>query len=280
MKIKKICLILNPAKKESLRWAAELSRILKIRGVKAFIVKSVKGSARVPKADLAISLGGDGAVLSAARCVAGSRMPLLGVNCGRLGFLTVLEARDFEAGIQAILDGKFTVQERFLLEAEVYRKGKRIFGPHTAFNDCVIKAEEPRAFHISASRNNQSFATYFGDGLIVSTPAGSTAYSLAASGPIVFPGLDVWALTPICPHTLTQRPVILPADRTLRLSTILCHGESRPRPVLSLDGQLSVKIKLQDEIVIRRHSKKIMMALPSEYNYFNVLRKKLKWGER
>jgi NAD+ kinase len=316
-KFKNIAVFFNSRKPECARWAGEIARQLKQRKIKAaFVACEGHGRWNGP-ADLVIALGGDGTVLHAARDLAGRGIPLLGVNSGTLGFLSGMEARDFSEKFSSVLSGKYIIQERLLLKAEIIREGKVISGPHTAFNDCVVKALEPRAFYVNARYGGKFLKTYFGDGLIVSTPGGSTAYSLAASGPIVYPDLDVFVFTPICPHTLTQRPLVLPANEEIVLSYRRTHNphsassvensgpakDFQPLPqcmkgkywreisgnfiasrsaaaVVSLDGQLNMELAPGDEVRITKSPRKTKLLLPADYDYFDVLSRKLKWGER
>lgn len=167
-----------------------------------------------------------------------------------------------------------------MLTVEAYRGSRRVFGPNIALNDCVIRCgDQARAILLTARSGEQFVADYFGDGLIISTPTGSTAYALAASGPIVDPRLDVVLLAPICPHTLTQRPLIIPAldPLSIRLSR---RRDEVPRTLLSLDGQLGCALKVGDVVRIGRYERPFKLLQNPKRSYFEVLRRKLKWGER
>ena len=168
-----------------------------------------------------------------------------------------------------------------MLSAEVLRGGRRIFGSDLALNEVVIRCgEQARAITLSTRSGERFVADYFGDGLIVATPTGSTAYALAASGPIVDPSLDVTLLAPICPHTLTQRPLILPAHRTLSIRLGTRRPDEAPRALVSLDGRPGCELKLGDEVRVRRAETPLRLLLPPGRSFFEVLRRKLKWGQR
>lgn len=168
-----------------------------------------------------------------------------------------------------------------MIEVTAHRGEKLLFGPHIALNDTVILcADQARAISLRARSAENFVADYFGDGLIISTPTGSTAYALAASGPIVDPSLDVLLIAPICPHTLTQRPLIVPASNpfSVRLSRRRAH--ENPQVLMSLDGQIGCALKVGDEVRVRRYAKPLKLLRNPGRSYFEVLRRKLKWGER
>ena len=233
-------------------------------------------------ADIAVALGGDGTMLRAARLLAPHSIPLLGINSGGLGFLSGSDASEFLRDCDAILKGKFFLEERWMIQVEAYRADRRIFGPNIALNDAVMRCgDQARAISLRARSGERFLADYFGDGLIVSTPTGSTAYALAAFGPIVDPSLDVLLIAPICPHTLTQRPLIIPnnAPLSIRLTTRR-PNEVPPRVLLSLDGQVGCSLKVGDEVRVTRYHRPFKLLLNPKRSYYEVLRRKLKWGER
>jgi NAD+ kinase len=218
-------------------------------------------------------------MLRVAREVAPRGIPLLGVNLGTLGFLSGVEASDLKRRLDAVVSGRFVVEERSMLSAETLRNGRRVFGPDLALNEVVIRCgDQARAITLATRSGERFVADFFGDGLIVSTPTGSTAYSLAASGPIVDPSLDVTLLSPICPHTLTQRPLIVPAHLPLaiRLSP---RRQDTPRVLVSLDGRPGCELKVGDEVRVRRAETPLRLLLPPGRSFFEVLRRKLKWGK-
>ncbi len=278
-KIKTVVLLYNPRKSKPAQWAGAIEEFLKSRKVRVVKRSSLEHeNIRNVRADAAIALGGDGAVLHAARRLAGSDMPILGVNSGSLGFLSGMDAHEFERKADEFLSGGFRIRERRLVLAVVMRNGRVVFGPSVALNDCVIRVAEPRAFHIRVSLGGRFLAGYFGDGIIISTPTGSTAYALAASGPIISPELDVVLITPICPHTLTQRPLVLSAGKPLSVVLVNKAGGSGVRAVVSMDGQLHFDLGSKDEVIIKKYNKPIKLLLPADSHYFDVLRRKLDWG--
>ncbi|MBI4656509.1 MAG: NAD(+)/NADH kinase [Elusimicrobia bacterium] len=279
-RMKDIILFYNSKRKKTLAFAKRVERILKAKKIRIFkICVNESGESPVSRADAAVSIGGDGTVLYAARKIIDKDIPLLGINAGGLGFLSGMESIELDKNIRKFLDNKFSIAERKLFSIEVLRKTRRIFGPAPALNDCVVRTLDARAFIIKADFSGEFLTKYFGDGVIVSTPTGSTAYNLAALGPIVSPELDVFLLSPICPHTLTHRPVVLSADGSIKL-TVMEKSDGDYRVSLCLDGQENFRLKSLDEIVITRHPKTLRMLVPENFSYFDVLRKKLMWGER
>jgi NAD+ kinase len=271
----------NEAKPDSSRTLALVRSLLKARGVRAVTAGRIPSARALRDADLAIALGGDGTMLHVAREVAPRGIPLLGVNIGTLGFLSAAEAGDLKRCLNSVLGGRFAVEERSMLSAEVLRGGRRIYGPDLALNEVVIRCgEQARAITLSTRSGERFVADYFGDGLIVATPTGSTAYSLAASGPIIDPSLDVTLVAPICPHALTQRPLIVPAHLPLTIRLGKRREGEVPRVLVSLDGRPGCDLKLGDEVRVRRAETPLRLLLPPGRSFFEVLRRKLKWGQR
>lgn len=271
----------NEAKPDSSRTLALVRSLLKKHGVRAVTAARVPTARSLRDADLAIALGGDGTMLHVAREVAPRGIPLLGVNVGTLGFLSAAEAGDLKRCVSSVLSGRFAVEERSMLSAEVLRGGRRIYGPDLALNEVVIRCgEQARAITLSTRSGERFVADYFGDGLIVATPTGSTAYSLAASGPIIDPSLDVTLVAPICPHALTQRPLIVPAHLPLTIRLGKRREGEAPRVLVSLDGRPGCDLKLGDEVRVRRAETPLRLLLPPGRSFFEVLRRKLKWGQR
>ncbi len=230
--------------------------------------------------EFAVALGGDGTMLRAARTMTPLGVPVLGVNLGRLGFLAEISPKNLEATLKKALNNDFEIEERSLLQVSIF-SGSSSKARHTflALNDCYLHASSTsRIVEIETFLNDRYLATYTGDGLIVATPTGSTAYSLAASGPIVSPRLPVMLLTPICPHTLAQRPLVISAEDRLELR--LC-ASGRGRDVsLSADGQRSVKLGKRDRVIIESAALKAKFLVQPGRNYYEILRNKLKWGEQ
>ncbi len=274
-------LFLNNEKPEAARMLKVVSSLLKARKVRVWVGASLSVREKLRLADIAIGLGGDGTMLRAARILAPHSIPLLGVNVGGLGFLSGTDAADFRRHCDAILRGDWVLEERWMLEVSVYRKEKRIFGPSIALNDCVIRCgDQARAISLKARSGEDFVADYFGDGLIVSTPTGSTAYALAAMGPIVDPRLNVLLIAPICPHTLTQRPLIVPAADPFSVQLLVRRMGETPQTLMSVDGQLGCSLKVGDEVRLRRFEKPLRLLMNPDRSYYEILRRKLKWGER
>jgi NAD+ kinase len=226
--------------------------------------------------DLLIVLGGDGTLLSVARLIGDLGVPILGVNLGGLGFLTAITLEELYPALEALFAGRMLVEERMLLTAEVLRHGERL-ADYVAMNDVVItKSAMSRIIDLSVSVDGQYATGYRADGLIVSTPTGSTAYSLSAGGPIVYPTMDAVVLTPICSHTLTNRPVVLPADQRLEV-TLLTENQD---VMLTVDGQVGFALSHRDTVAVHRASGRIKLVRDPRKHFFSVLRTKLKWGER
>ena len=226
--------------------------------------------------ELLIVLGGDGTILTAVRDLEGKDVPILGVNVGGLGFLTEITLEELYPAMEQILKGKMTTEKRMKLCAKVFRKEEPV-GEYTVLNDVVIsKSVLARLIHLRNSINGAYVTTYRGDGVIISTPTGSTAYSLAAAGPIVYPTMDSILITPICPHTLTNRPLVIPERATVEFT--LESKESDVR--LTLDGQVGSPLLPFDRVVITKAQNHVLFIKSPSRDYFEILRTKLKWGER
>ena len=278
-RIKNVVLFYNSKRRRALDYSAAIERRLKSLGAKVYRICVNDAACAVKAADAAVAVGGDGTVLYAARHVIKLGLPVLGINAGGLGFLSGIEQKDFLRTADVFLRGGFRKFKRSLLAVSVLRGGKKVFGPMPALNDCVIRSPEARAFPLRASFGRQFLSEYFGDGLIISTPSGSTAYSLAASGPIVLPDLEVFLLSPICPHTLTHRPIVLSAAEELKVS--VAGGRSGPQIMsLSIDGQETFGLEPGDAVMVKRHPRSFEMLAPEGFSYFDILRRKLSWGER
>jgi len=271
----------NESKPDSARTLKLVRALLKERGVASWSADTRPSAEALRRADLAIALGGDGTMLRVAREVAPRGIPLLGVNIGTLGFLSGTELADLKRRLDAVLRGRFIVEERSMLSSEVLRAGRRVHGPELALNDVVIRCgDQARAVSLATRSGERFVADFFGDGLIVATPTGSTAYSLAAMGPIIDPSLDVTVLVPICPHTLTQRPLIVPAHLPLTIRLGRRHADETPRVLVSLDGRSGCELRVGDEVRVRRAETPLRLLLPPGRSFFEVLRRKLKWGQR
>lgn len=230
----------------------------------------------VARSDAIIVIGGDGTLLSVARSIGSGRTPILGVNLGSLGFLTELTLDDLYPAIDALLNGNCTIQRRMRLKAEIIRNGT-VEARHDILNDIVVnKSALARILDINVTVNGHFMTTYKADGLIVSTPTGSTAYSLSAGGPIIDPSMDAVILCPICPHTLTNRPVVIPGGSAIEVGLVNNHGDV----YVTIDGQVGEPFRPGDRILVRRSPHPLRMIQFPEKDYFDVLRRKLKWGGR
>lgn len=239
----------------------------------------VKGYERekIPQlAEMIVVLGGDGTILSVARLIAGKDVPILGVNLGGLGFITEINKHEIFSVLEMAIRGDCPVEDRMMLNAVVFRESAEV-GSFTALNDAVInKGALARIIEMETFVNDCYLTTYRADGLIIATPTGSTAYSLAAGGPILYPTLRSVVITPICPHMLTNRPIVLTDDSTVRIA-LKSASESI---YLTVDGQVGLEVKQGDVIEVRRSVFTTRMFAACGHDYFNLLRTKLKWGER
>lgn len=227
------------------------------------------------RSQLLVVLGGDGTLLSAARASLGRNLPLFAVNLGGLGFLTAIKIEELYPQLERALHGDYRVARRRMLHAEQWR-GERRIASHEALNDVVLtKAEIARMIDLEVHVDNHFVCVYKADGLIISTPTGSTAYSLSAGGPIMFPSVAATAITPICPHTLTNRPVIVPDESEIQV-IVLYNSPT----YMTIDGQVGEILEAGDRIVCRRSRHCISLVRPPDLMFFDVLREKLKWGER
>ncbi len=228
------------------------------------------------KPDVVITLGGDGTLLSAARAFAHADVPLLGVNLGSLGFLTEVPLHELYLTLEAWIEKRGVIDERMLMHAVLVRDS-RIFRHWEALNDVVLaKGAIARIGEFAIELDGQFVARFRADGIIVSTPTGSTAYTLAANGPIVMPSVDGLVLTAICPHLLTIRPIVVPGSAEIAVTIDVVPHET----YITVDGQEVVELLLGDRIVCRRSERTIKLLRLRENGLFNVLRSKLSWGEQ
>jgi NAD+ kinase len=225
--------------------------------------------------DLIVVLGGDGTLLSMARAVGDLGIPLLGVNLGDLGFLTATTLEEMLPALDATVSGRMVIEERMMLGARVVR-GRDATGEYVALNDVVImKSAMSRIINLAVSVESEYATAYRADGLIVSTPTGSTAYCLSAGGPILHPAMDAMVLTPICSHTLTNRPIVVPGDRRVEVTL-----KTDQEVIVTLDGQVGLPLGEGDTVAIAKASARIRLVRFPRKGFFTVLRTKLKWGER
>lgn len=229
------------------------------------------------RCDLVIVIGGDGTLLHAARSLLSSGVPLLGINRGRLGFLVDVSPDNMASTLDEILAGHYKEEHRLLLQAEVVRDGETI-AYSNAFNDVVVHVREViRMIELETYVDGRYLNTQRADGLIIATPTGSTAYALSGGGPILHPSLNAIVLVPVCPHTLSNRPIVVDADSQITIE--VCQDNNPPARV-SFDGQDNVDLLPKDRIVIHRQSNEVRLIQPNGTDYFEILRAKLRWSER
>ncbi len=227
-------------------------------------------------ADLVIVLGGDGTLLSVARLIGSREVPILGVNLGGLGFLTEITLDELFPTLERVLRDQFSVTRRLTLTARVLREGEDV-ASFEALNDAVItKTALSRIVDLETHVNGEYVATFRADGLILSTPTGSTAYCLAAGGPIIYPTLPALVIIPICPHTLTNRPLVVPDTAVVEI----IQGSTEEDVHLTVDGQVGVGLRHRDVVEVQRSARCIALVKSPKLNYFELLHTKLKWGER
>jgi len=295
--VSNVGLIAKPRSDRAAKLVPELIAWLEARGTTVFLDEECAGYAGRPaalsrdevaaQAQLLVVLGGDGTLLSAARASLrphgtrdrrhdlGRDLPLLAVNLGGLGFLTAIKIEELYPQLERALHGDFRVARRRMLHIELWR-GERHIASHEALNDVVLtKAEIARMIDLEVHVDHHFVCVYKADGLIVATPTGSTAYSLSAGGPIMFPSVAATAITPICPHTLTNRPVIVPDESEIQV-IVLYNSPT----YMTIDGQVGEILESGDRIVCRRSEYSISLVRPPDMMFFDVLREKLKWGER
>ncbi len=233
----------------------------------------VPADTMVSAVDVVTVFGGDGTFLHAARIVASSGIPILGVNLGSLGFLAEVNPDGVRTALQNLLRGDYDIEERMCLEVEAFRDGRSL-ARYMALNDAAInKGAIARIIDLEVRVNDQLVIVTRADGLVVSTPTGSTAYSLSAGGPILYPSLGAFIITPICPHTLTNRPVVVPDQA--QVSVCLLRGVD---VMLTVDGQVGIALEPMDRLAVRKATYSIRMVQPEGSTFFSLLRAKLKWG--
>ncbi|TCS96374.1 NAD(+)/NADH kinase [Hazenella coriacea] len=280
--MKKVGITVNQSKPKARELAGQLVQLLESRQCEVIVEPEVAqelGRSELGvqleqfphKVDLVFVLGGDGTLLGIARKFAAYHLPILGINVGHLGFLSEAEPSNLSYAVDRILTGDFYIEERVMITAELVRDGK-VIEQDTALNDVgVAKGSFRRMITCEVRMNGMRLGTFSGDGVIVSTPTGSTAYSLSCGGPIVYPGVQTLLLTPICPHTLTSRPMVLPADSVLEVQVSALHQDMG----LTIDGQLGYSLQAGDVVRVKRSPYHTLLIKWKERTFFEVLRKKL-----
>ena len=285
LKIKKIGIVANIEKEKIADHVRSLKKWLEEKGVKIFLEMEISKKVSFAgglgwtelarKSEMIVVLGGDGTMLRTAHYLAGHRVPILGINLGSFGYLTEVNLNEIHSTLELIIQAEFITEKRMMLDVSI-KHGKNILNVGSVLNDAVInRGDLSRMNELEVDINGKYLTTYKGDGLIVSTPTGSTAYSLSAGGPIVFPGKDLIIVNPICPHTLTNRPIIFPEDSVLKI-TLWSKDKGA---MLTLDGQEAYKVKSGDAIIVKKSRHVTMLVLSPFRSYREILRSKLGWGD-
>jgi NAD+ kinase len=279
--IKKAGVILRPSTPELKSSFFQLEKIFASHGIETYIESISGGMIGVmgmdfellcQKCDILVTLGGDGTLISTVRRSFNYDIPVLGVYAGNLGFLADVGMDELDAFVADMACGKFRIDERSVLEAKIIKTEGEI--TMFAFNDIVLtRPSISNMIHIETLVDGKSFNTYYGDGVVVSTPTGSTAYNLSAGGPVLFPLTSVFALTPICPHSLTQRPVVLPGTFSIEMKT------PNNKALVIIDGQDMHEFEQNESIHIQLAAKTAKLIHREAFNYFDVLKQKLNWGD-
>jgi NAD+ kinase len=288
--IKRIGLVLKPHQPQALKTICDLTAWLGQRGLELVggpqiereriehetgcAVSQVEPDKLASSVDLMLVLGGDGTMIATARLVGDEEVPVLGVNYGGLGYLTEFRIEELYDSLEMILAGNYRLDKRVMLDVELHRSNALVAN-NRVLNDVVInKSALARIIEIETYLNTQFVSSFRADGLIVSTPTGSTAYNLSAGGPVIFPSMNAVVITPICPFTLSNRPLVVPDDAVIEL---FLKTDSED-VALTLDGQVGFPLNFDDRVLIRKSRTTFNLIQPSNRNYFDVLRDKLRWG--
>ena len=288
--IKRIGIVLKPNQPDALRTVCELVAWLdkrditlvgtpeiergRIQAETGCAVEEKPPEELAANVDLILVLGGDGTMIATSRMLGDREVPVLGVNYGGLGYLAEFRIEELYQALESILSGNFRLDKRVMLDVEL-RRNDELVTQNRVLNDVVInKSALARIIEIDAHLNEHFVNSFRADGLIISTPTGSTAYNLSAGGPVIFPSMNAVVITPICPFTLSNRPIVVPDVATIELLLKTDQEEV----TLTLDGQVGFSLKVEDRVVIRKSSVTFNLVQPSNRNYFDVLRDKLRWG--
>ena len=288
--IKRIGIVLKPHQRDALKTICELVTWLHEREIELVggpeiereriehetgcAISEVPQDEIATTADLMLVLGGDGTMIATARLVGDREVPVLGINYGGLGYLAEFRIEELYHALESILSGNFRLDKRVMLDVELKRQDSSVTR-NRVLNDVVInKSALARIIEIEAYLNQHFVNSFRADGLIISTPTGSTAYNLSAGGPVIFPSMNAVVITPICPFTLSNRPIVVPDTATIELLL----KTDQEQVTLTLDGQVGFELNVEDRVVIRKSSVTFNLVQPSNRNYFDVLRDKLRWG--
>ncbi len=287
MGIKRVGITSKPKKAEVWEVVPSLIQWFRDRQIEVFVdketaatldgrEKSLTRNEMSGQVDLIVVLGGDGTLLATARALNRKPVPLLAVNLGGLGFLTVITREELFATLELVLAGNLSTERRVQIEAEIVRADE-VIASYLALNDAVLnKGAIARVLDFDVWIDNKFISTYKSDGLIVSTPTGSTAYSLAAGGPVIIPSVAAFIVTPICAHTLTNRPIVLPDSAAIEVAV----KSQRESVYLTVDGQVGIALRSDDTVRIKKAASHVELIQSPHKSYFEILRQKLKWGER
>ena len=288
--VRRIGLLGSPKKRRAVQAAKEVAAWLRRRRLSVVVLGDLARKAGLPEeecaaeeavfsCDLVVALGGDGTFLSAARSAAQSGVPVLGVNLGGLGFLTETRYADLFTVLEQLLDGDVPVEPRMMLQVQVSRRGESVWGT-TALNDVVIgKGPTARVLHLEIDVGAAHVSSYVADGIIVATPTGSTAYSLSAGGPIVNPQVPAIVITPICAHTLSARPLVLPPQEKVYVRA-RGRGEVNQEVTVTADGQLTCRLERGDLVSVERSERDVQIVKVPGSGFYERLRDKLRWGTK
>ena len=284
---RKIVLITNSGGAKIIETLRTVSAFLQSRGLDVMLDQSCAAllpnsglrtvtDTELPGAcDMAIAIGGDGTILKAARLLADHKIPLLGINRGHLGFLADIPAESVAEHLEQILAGNYVEDERFQLHCQVDRENKTIINSD-AFNDVIIQRWNiAKLIQLTTYINGKLVNTQRSDGLIIASPTGSTAYALSGGGPILHPELDALVLVPICPHTLSNRPIVIAGDNTIE---VVVGTPEIDNARLTCDGEIKCELAAGDRVIIRKKANKIRLIHPADHDHYNILRAKLNWG--
>lgn len=289
--IKRIGVVVKPHQPDALETLCRLTEWLVAKGIQLVglreiaheqiknktgcVVEIVRDEQLASSVDLILVLGGDGTMIAAARMIGDTEVPVIGVNYGGLGYLAEFPIEELFAALESILAGQYKLQKRVMLAVELWR-GAELLTRNRVLNDVVVnKSALARIIEIEAYLDDQFVNMFRADGLIVATPTGSTAYNLSAGGPVIYPSMNAVVITPICPFTLSNRPIVVPDDSKIEVRLIT----DKEDVALTLDGQVGFPLAAGDRIVIRKSRTTFNLVQPPNRNYFDVLRDKLKWGK-
>ncbi len=278
IEVRNVVVVVNSLKEEVNNLLPEVRDYVESRGSKTQVIP-VDNAEALPapegRLDLAITLGGDGTLLYGARLVAGRGVPILAVNLGDFGFITEISRNEWREALEKYLAGQLGISRRIMFTAEVMRSG-RIVAEYTGLNDAVIRSSAfSRIIRLRVHLAGTFVVRYRADGVIVATPTGSTAYSLSAGGPILHPGMEALVLNPICPFTLSNRPVVVPASESL---VVEVEDRQRSRVILVVDGRDGCQLQAGDRVAFRRSPSDTLIILSDKRNFYEVLRAKLNWA--